>query len=219
MFEAIIFDFDGVILDSEPLHYEAVTNVLKKIGIILSYKEYAKKYIGLSDKEMFPLLLKDKGCVFSAGAIALLINEKIDVYTRIIDACNKLPIITSVDQYIYNALQNDQKVAICTGSTKIEISTALDKLNLRQHFDTIVTAEDVQSGKPSPEGYLLTAKRLGVPTNKCLVIEDSPHGITAAKNAGMHVVALATTHENQWLQNADQIVTGFEALLDVTGHV
>lgn len=219
MFEAIIFDFDGVILNSEPLHYEAVTHVLKKFSIILSFEEYTKKYIGLSDKEMFPMLIQDKGLPLPINSINSLINEKVATYTNIINDKNNLPIINGVESYICNAVQDDKKIAICTGSTKKEISTALNKLKLHQHFDTIVSAEDVQFGKPSPEGYLLTAKRLGVQTNKCLVIEDSPHGISAAKNAGMHVIALTTTHASQWLQNADQIVADFEALLDITSRI
>ena len=218
-FSAIIFDFDGVILDSEPLHYEAVTDVLNKLGLKLNYKEYTEKYIGLSDKEMFPMLLKNKGFHFSADAISSLINEKIDAYTHIINNHHELPLITGVDLYIHKAIQNDKKIAICTGSTKNEISITLAKLMLIHLFNTIVTAEDVRHGKPSPESYLLTAKRLGVPANQCIVIEDTPHGITAAKNAGMYVIALTTTHENQCLQNADQVVAGFEELLDATSHV
>lgn len=215
MFEAIIFDFDGVILDSEPIHYEACCSVFNHIGLTLTYDEYTEKYIGLSDKEMFPQLLMDKGYNFSLDEINSFINKKIETYADIINSRDQLPIISGVDQYICDVIQGTKKMAICSGSTKKEVVTVLKKLKqgkLQSYFNTIVTAEDVKFGKPSPEGYLLTAKQLGVPTNKCLVIEDSPYGVEAAKAAGMYVIAILTTHERRQLQRADKIADDFTNL-------
>lgn len=84
---------------------------------------------------------------------------------------------------------------------------------LRAYFDTIVTAEDVQIGKPSPEGYLLTAKRLDVLPSRCLVIEDTPYGVNAAKAAGMQVIGLMTTYERQHFFTAERVVKGYRQLL------
>nr|WP_269570401.1 HAD family hydrolase [Legionella tunisiensis] len=81
------------------------------------------------------------------------------------------------------------------------------------HFNTIVTADHVRYGKPSPEGYLLTAKKLGFSPNQCLVIEDSPHGIIAAKEAGMLVIALLTSYQEAELLQADYIARDFETLM------
>ncbi len=216
MFQALIFDFDGVILDSEPLHYEACSFVLKQSGLALSYEEYVEKYLGFSDKEMFPKLFSSRNFSFSLDKINALIEEKTKQYQEIIRQVDSLPMIDSVDRYIDYISQKIPKVAICSGSTRNEIMAVLTKLKqgkLQTYFNTIVTSEDVQQGKPSPEGYLLTAKRLNVSPSECLVIEDTPHGVEAAKAAGMHVVAVLTSYKKDQLQHADKIITHFNQLI------
>jgi beta-phosphoglucomutase len=221
MFQAVIFDFDGVILDSEPLHYEACSQVFKQLGLALNYAEYVEKYLGLSDKEMFPKFFSAKNFRFSSDKINTLIEEKTKQYQEIIKQCDSLPMIDSVDRYIDFISQKIPKLAICSGSTRNEIMAVLTKLKhgeLQTYFNTIVTSEDVRHGKPSPEGYLLTAKRMNVCPSQCLVIEDAPHGIEAAKAAGMHVIALLTSYKKDQLQHADKIVTHFNQLIreDIT---
>lgn len=217
MFQAVIFDFDGVILDSEPLHYEACSHIFKQLGLVLSYEEYVEKYLGLSDKEMFPKLFSAKNLSFSLEKINTLIEEKTKYYQEIVELCDTLPMIDSVDRYIGYISQKIPKLAICSGSTRNEIMAVLTKFKqgkLQTYFNTIVTSEDIQKGKPSPEGYLLTAKRLSVSPNQCLVIEDTPHGIEAAKSAGMHVIALLTSYKKDQLLQADKIISHFNQLID-----
>ena len=102
-FNAVIFDFDGVILDSEPIHYEACCYLLRNLGIELDYDEYKEKYLGLSDKNMFPQLFANKGVNISLGEIDEVIHEKVDLYTSMVKNKNTLPITTGIDQYIPNA--------------------------------------------------------------------------------------------------------------------
>ncbi len=216
MFQAVIFDFDGVILDSEPLHYKACSFVFAKLGLALSYDEYVDKYLGLSDKEMFPKIFSERSCSFSLDKINALIGEKTSRYQEIIKQCDELPMIDSVDQYIHHISKKISKIAICSGSTRNEIMAVLAKLKrggLHAYFNTIVTSEDVQRGKPSPEGYLLTAQRLNVLPDQCMVIEDTPHGVEAAKAAGMFVVALLTSYTKNQLQNADKVINNFSQLI------
>ncbi len=216
MFEAVIFDFDGVILDSEPIHFEAYSHVLNEIGLTISHPEYMGKYIGLSDKEIFPKLLKNKGLNASLSEIELFIERKIAFYTEILNDKVDLPLISDADLYINFLLNSKKSLAICSGASTKKINSALVKLNggkLMPYFHTIITADNVQNGKPSPEGYLLAAERLKVPPFKCVVIEDSPHGVNAAKKAGMFVIALLTTHNRDQLRQADKIVNGFSDLL------
>lgn len=220
MFQAVIFDFDGVILDSEPLHYKACIPVFKSLGLELNYDEYVEKYLGLSDKEMFPKFFSERGCSYSPDKIKVLISEKTARYQEIIEQCDDLPMIDSVDQYIVHVSKKISKIAICSGSTRKEIMAVLAKLKqggLQPYFNTIVTSEDVQRGKPSPEGYLLTAERLNVPPEQCLVIEDTPHGIDAAKDAGMYVIGLLTSYTKSQLQHADKIITHFSQLINCKG--
>ena len=109
------------------------------------------------------------------------------------------------------------RLAICSGSTKPEIEAVLTKAHegkLASFFEIMVTSEDVMQGKPSPEGYLLTAKKLGVSPHRCMVIEDTPHGIQAAKQVGMNVIALLTTYKKYQLAEANKIVNSFKELLD-----
>ncbi|KTC78873.1 HAD family hydrolase [Legionella cherrii] len=216
MFDAIIFDFDGVILDSEPIHYDAYCQVLKPLGITISYPEYMEHYLGLSDKDMFPKLLRNKGLNFSKVEIQRLIQQKTQAYTNIINRCDPLPLIVDFDQFLFKIAPKVKKLAICSGSSRGEITTVLSRVRqgkLHAYFDTIVTAEDVQAGKPSPEGYLLTAQRLDVVPGRCLVIEDTPYGVKAAKAAGMQVIGLMTSYDRHQFLTADQVITGYRQLL------
>ncbi len=216
MYDAIIFDFDGVILDSEPIHYEACCHVLKPMGITLSYAEYMEKYLGLSDKEMFPMLLHHEGVSCSDKEIKDLIQQKTVAYINIISTRDPIPLIKDFDQFIFKIAPKVNKLAICSGSSRDEITAVLSKARqgkLHAYFDTIVTTEDVQRGKPSPEGYLLTAKRLNVIPGRCLVIEDTPHGVKAAKAAGMQVIGLMTTYDRHQFLIADKVVMGYRQLL------
>lgn len=216
MFQAVIFDFDGVILDSEPLHYEACCHVFKTLELTLNYAEYVEKYLGLSDKEMFPKFFSARNYHFSRDEMNVFFEEKTKQYQEIIRQCDNLPMIDSVDQYIDYISKKVPKLAICSGSTRNEILAVLMKLKqggLQPYFNAMVTSEDVQHGKPSPEGYLLTAQRLNVSPNQCLVIEDTPHGVEAAKAAGMYAIALLTTYTKDQLQHADEVITHFSQLI------
>jgi beta-phosphoglucomutase len=195
---------------------------LNSLGITLSYKEYLNEYLGLSDKELFPQLLMNKGRFLSTKETNFLVDKKIENYSRLINSCNKLPFIPGIDQYIINTYKAGIKLAICTGSTKTELLPVLERFqhgNMTNYFDVIVTSEDVQYGKPSPEGYLLAIERLGVNPLHCKAFEDSSYGIEAAKKAGLSVIALNTSHTNHELQNADQIISNFEPLLSQNAHI
>lgn len=216
LFNAIIFDFDGVILDSEPIHYEACDYVLKSIGLNLDYEEYKESYLGLADKTLFPQLLANKGFNVPLDKIERMIDKKESYFISLISDKMVLPVINGVAQYIKQAINEAKKLAICSGATQKEILTVLKKLEpdiQASHFSSIITADHVRYGKPSPEGYLLTAQKLGLPPQQCLVIEDSPHGIIAAKEAGMPVIALLTSYQETELQQADYIARDFEALM------
>ncbi|KTC73797.1 HAD-superfamily hydrolase [Legionella birminghamensis] len=215
--DAIIFDFDGVIFDSELLHYEACSHVLRPLGTALSYEEYVEHYLGFVDKEMFPRLMRNKNHFFTAEEINALIDQKVTAYTRIIQNRSELPLIEDFEEFLFTIISKVKQLGICSGSSKSEISAVFSKVgqgNLAQYFHTIVTADDVKAGKPSPEGYLLTATKLNVAPERCLVFEDTPHGIEAAKNAGMHAIGLLTTYKQLHIPNADKIATGFRQLLE-----
>jgi len=101
MIKALIFDFDGVILDSEPLHYEACCQVIQPLGITLGYDEYMRRYLGFSDKDMFPELMSNEGYNYSEEEIKKLIQQKVTAYTDIIASSDYLPLIADFEQFIF----------------------------------------------------------------------------------------------------------------------
>lgn len=217
MIEAFIFDFDGVILDSEPMHYEACCVALKHLGIKLDYYEYKQHYLGQTDKDMFPKLLNDKGYFLASEQFDELIQAKIIAYDRIIKTQIQLPVLPDFELFLYKIAERTNKIAICSGSNRDIITFALKQLDegtIHSLFEIITSCEDVQFGKPSAEGYLLTARRLGCSPESCFVIEDSPSGIKAARTAGMRVAGLLTTYDSAQLFEADFIATGFSDLID-----
>lgn len=212
MIKAIIFDFDGVLFDSEPLHFQACNEVFSKLDFSLSYDTYLQKYVGLSDTEMFPLILAGRGFNLTTNEITNLIHEKINCYQKIILQNENLSCIQGVLEFLKSAQKWTAQFAIYSGSTRQEIEAALSKLEqgyLKSYFSVIITKEDVNKGKPSPEGYLKTATQLQVLPQECLVIEDTPHGIESAKNAGMRVIALTTTQHASALMNAHAVVQSY----------
>ena len=211
----IIFDFDGVILDSEPLHFKALVQVLNQLGISLDYEEYRTYYLGLSDISVFPRILSDKGVEFSSTQINQWIDLKVAVYNELIEKSEQLPMTPNLDWFLIRVAKHYEKIGICSGSNRYSILKILEKIHygrLAPYFKTIVSCEDVTLGKPSPEGYLLTAQRLQSNPEHCLVIEDSEHGVTAAKAGGMLVAGLLTTLNRNQLAHADIIAQDFKEL-------
>ncbi len=208
MYKALILDFDGVILNSEPIHYQAYCELLHPFSLTLSESDYFQRYAGLSDKELFPKIIDS----ISPIEIDHLIQQKISIYQHLIHSMPILPLVNGLQTYLEKAHHVFSKIAVCSGSTRSEVKAVLDKLTLQKitpSFHTVVTVEDVQHGKPSPEGYLLTAEKLDILPEHCLVIEDSPNGIMAAKKARMSVIALTTTFDTTLLQQADAVFKDF----------
>lgn len=213
--DTVIFDFDGVILDSEPLHFEALVQVLNQLGISLDYEEYRTYYLGLSDISVFPKILNDKGVEFSSTQISRWIDLKVTIYNELIERSEQLPMTPDLDWFLISVAKQYEKIGICSGSNRYSILKILEKIHsgrLTPYFKTIVSCEDVTLGKPSPEGYLLTAHRLQSNPKNCLVIEDSEHGVTAAKAGGMLVAGLLTTLNKNQLAHADIIAQDFKEL-------
>ena len=215
MIDAIIFDFDGVIVNSEFLHYKACCKIYDKLQLKVSYDEYTSKYCGLSDAEAFSEILNSKNIEHTGDDILELVNDTKQFYLQLIENSEKLPLIPGIESFILHLTSLDKKLAICTGSSRQEVLVVLDRIQkgrLKSYFNTIVTIDDIKKGKPSPEGYLKTSALISA-GNQCLVIEDSPRGIDAAKGAGLNVIALLTTHKKTQLTKADHIVSSFSAIL------
>ncbi|HPS53051.1 MAG TPA: HAD family phosphatase [Phycisphaerae bacterium] len=203
--KAILFDFDGVIVDSEPLHFESFCAVLKPYGINLDRDYYNNHYLGYNDWEVLEKIRQENhGADFHGDDPATIISRKTALMQNTFRT--QPPILPGVVELLRLAKLENIKLAVFSGALKQEIYTALNFLGIFSMFDSIMAAEDVAMGKPNPMGYLLSAERLGVAPKQCVVIEDSPIGLTAAKAAGMKTCALSTTYQPQTLSAANIVV-------------
>ena len=216
MLRAVIFDFDGVITDSEVLHLRAFNQSLVPYGIEISTKDYYTNYLGYSDFDCYKILI-DKGL--------LKINEQqigdiIKVKSKIFDELTKTEgrTIEGVHEFLQMLEENNIPMAICSGSLLVEIEIMLEESGLRHFFTEIVSAEQVKKGKPHPDGFLLSLKKLNkkspspIAANECIVIEDSHWGLQAGKAAGMHTIAVTNSYDAEQLSLAEKIVSHLNEL-------
>ncbi len=202
-FRAVIFDMDGVIVDSEPLHKEAFHAVLDDLGygrdlarLGLNFDDY----IGRSD---FVLWQDFVARHHPPQTMAELITLKRDLVVAMIR--QQEPLFDGLPELVA-ALAPRWPLAVASGSERAVIDAVLEIGDLRRHFSAVVSASEVTHGKPAPDIFLLAANRLGVPPEDCVVIEDSKPGVAAGLAAGMQVLAVANTHPASELAQAHEVV-------------
>lgn len=205
--KAIIFDMNGVIVDDEPIHELAFKSVLKNYGIKLTSNDYSDLCMGRTDKGGFEAIMEK----FSLNNIDIndLIAQKSKKYPRLITGNVKS--IRGVIELI-KKLAKKYPLALTSSSTRGEVETILKIFEIKKYFKVIVSAEDITHGKPNPEPYLLTAKKLRINPANCLVIEDSKNGVISAKCAGMKCLAIAPGYKGAGLKLADRIINNFSEL-------
>ena len=186
--EAVIFDFDGVIVDTEPLHYAAFQRLLEPLGLGFSWEQYVETYMGFDDRDAFLEAFKTHKPGLSSAELKNFINRKADLFQVIIhDGISAYP---GVINLIRKIRASSTPLAISSGALRSDIEPILQSLGIADCFDIIVTAEDVAKSKPDPESYKLAHSRLNtfhslnMPAEAVLAIEDTPAGISAAKGAG-----------------------------------
>jgi HAD superfamily hydrolase (TIGR01509 family) len=208
---AIIFDFDGVVADSEPTHLVVFQRVLGEMGFFLSPEEYYAEYLGYDDKGCFRAFLTAHGQSPSDKTIDDLVAGKARAYLDHIK--QNLIIFPGVRELVREAASS-HRLAIASGALRNEIEYVLECAGIRKEFEHITSAEDVRHGKPDPEPFVHALDSLNravkpgqnrLAPDDCLVIEDSIPGIRAAQAAGMKVLAVANTHTAQDLREADAL--------------
>jgi HAD superfamily hydrolase (TIGR01509 family) len=208
---AVIFDFDGVVVDSEPVHMAAFAEVLRSVGVELARRDYYGKYLGFDDHDCFHAALVAAGQAASERRIARLIARKTALVKRLYR--RGVRALGGAVRLVREASAAGLPVGVCSGALREEIELAARGLGVREHFRVIVSAHDVKRGKPDPEGYRLARRRLGeavgrrIPASGCVVVEDSPAGIQAARSAGMRVLAVTNSYPAPALRLADRVVT------------
>jgi len=216
MLKAVIFDFDGVITDSEILHLRAFNRVLAQYGIEITTKDYYKEYLGLTDVDCFKLLIHQGLLEAEQQQIENLVKQKNLIFEEM--AKTEGQIIEGIRDFLQMLKENNVPMAICSGAVRAEIELILEQAQLRHFFAVIVSAEQVRKGKPHPEGFLLTLQELNINVtdpilpNQCIAIEDSHWGLEAAKAAEMHTVAVTNSYDADQLAMAERIVARLNEL-------
>jgi beta-phosphoglucomutase len=214
--KAVIFDFDGVISDSEPCHLAAYNEILADFGIQISKDQYYAEYLGFTDYELLKDIKKRYKTDFKGISIEQLIEQKVEVFQELIRQTDHL--IDGIVELIEELKKNNIKVAINSGAIAADIKVMLAGCLIENSFDVIVCADDVTKGKPDPQGYRLTLEKLNavsdspISAKQCVVIEDSHWGIISAKKAGMHVIAVTNSYAADQLKDAEMIIDSVRQL-------
>lgn len=217
MLAAVIFDFDGIIVDTEPLHYKAFQEVLVPLGLGYAWEEYVRHYIGFDDRDAFREAYKAAGRPLSDQELGGLIAAKARGFQTAI-ARGVAPYPGAVE--LIKAISGDLPLGLCSGALSADIQPILRQLALENAFDVIVTADDVAASKPDPASYILTVQKLTalfadreIRTANCLAIEDTPAGIASAFGAGIRVLAVVNSYPEEKLAQASRVV---ESLVGIT---
>jgi len=218
MLKAIVFDFDGVIVDSEPAHYKAFLAIAKPLGMEFSYDEYLREYVGFDDRDAFRHIFAKLGQPEPTDAkLAQLIEDKARAFEDIVD--QGMDTIPGVLDLIAEARAASFPIAIASGATRRDIDHILKGLKITGGFDPIITADLVAHSKPDPTSYALAveglAKRLpalNLQPGECLSIEDTAAGIASARGAGLMSLGLTTTGTADKLHQAQRVIPNLEGV-------
>jgi beta-phosphoglucomutase len=207
---AILFDFNGVIINDEPQHCAALIETLAGYGYPLDVDGYYRDYLGFDDRECFRFTFTRMGRAADGAAVAEAIERKALLYERAIR--DSMELVPGAEEFVQAAAAEGYRLAVVSGALRREIELVLSTAGLRRHFDIIVAAEDVSACKPNPEGYRKGLAMLSLPPSQCMVLEDSLAGLAAARSAGVRCVMVATSHRAEELGGADLVWQ------DLSGH-
>ena len=206
---AVIFDFDGVLADTEHLHLRAFQETFAAHGWTLGERSYGERYLGYDDRTTIAAFLRDHDVPVSRDGVEALFREKAAAFD----------VLRSSGAVLYPSaaacvkrLSTRFPLAIASGSLRSEIVAILNGASLVSAFRVIVSAEDVGRSKPAPDPYLRAAQLLDVDPAGCVAIEDSHWGIDAARSAGMRTIAITSTSDVGALAAADRIIRDLEEL-------
>jgi beta-phosphoglucomutase len=215
--EAVLFDFDGILVDSEPMHYRAFIEVLDPLGMGFPWKEYVEIYMGFDDRDAFREAFRAKGIDLDEENLAKLVAAKSRAFQDgIRKGVTAYPGAVPVVESLYAA---GRPLALCSGALRSDIDPILARLGVARRFGVIVSADDVRRSKPDPESYALAFARLSekyatlltVP-EKSVAVEDTPAGIRSAKEAGLRVLAVTNSFGAGELAEADWIAESLESV-------
>ena len=201
---AILWDLDGVIVDSGPYHYESFRRLFADRGHELTEQRFFGELFGLRNEVIFRTMMRP----LSPQETAALAREKEETYRELV--AGNVEALPGAREIIGRAREAGLLQAIVSSTPKANVDLIIGSLGLADAFDAIVAEEDAARGRPEPEGFLVAASRLGVAPNACVVIEDAPEGITAGNASGARTIGVATTRPAERLVHADLVVATLE---------
>src|SRR5258706_6946963 len=217
MLRAVIFDFNGVIVDDEPIHFELFQKVFAEEGINLTKDAYYARYLGFDDRGAFSFGYREHNRLLGQEHLTELIERKAVYYQEAIrDHCAIFPGVKPLIRKLAESLP----LAVASGALRNEIETILTTAGSIDYFKAIVSAEDVERGKPEPDIFLKALAALNQQNNNrqpiaaadCVVIEDSKEGIKGARRAGMKCLAVTNSHPAELLNEANAVVKTLETI-------
>jgi beta-phosphoglucomutase len=205
--KAVLFDFNGVIINDEPLHQKLIEQLLIEENLRPKPEEFRAVCLGRSDRACLTELLSRRGRVVSEEYLTGLIARKSQAYAEQLAAIEKLPSYPGLADLIFQVRTSHLPMAVVSGAVRSEIELVLERLELASYFPVIVAGDEITTSKPDPQGYLLAVERLNqhypdlsLKPEECLAIEDTPAGIQAVKAAGMQVVGVANSYPFHMMQ-------------------
>jgi len=204
---AVVFDFDGVLVDSEPLHFRSLRDALSPEGVEITEEEYARSLLAHDDRGAIRIALESRGQAFDPARVDRIGARKVEAFARLIP---QIPVFDGA-RGLVRGLEAEMPLAIASGARRDEVDAILRGVGLRDAFATIVGAEDAPRTKPDPAPYLEAVRRLasrasGLGPADCLAVEDSMPGIAAALGAGLKVLGVAHTYPAEKLRAAHRVV-------------
>lgn len=203
---AIIFDMDGVIVDSNPYHKIALKQFCRKYGYELTDEQLLQKIYGRTNKEWITNLMGN----LPEEQIQSYADEKEELYRQLYK--NDIKPVKGLHSFLDQLDHHQIARAIGTSAPQSNVVFTLSKTNTSTYFDIILNDTFVTHSKPHPEIYLKVAQALGLPNSQCIVIEDSLSGVEAGKAAGSKVIGITTTHTQEELAHTDLVIDDFEKL-------
>lgn len=215
--QAVVFDCDGILVDTEPLHYQAFQEVLGPLGLGHDYARYLDRYIGFDDRDAFLEAFREAGRPPEPGLLTRLIKAKEAALQRII--LKGISTFPGVVELVRSLADRKVPLAVASGALRREVNAFIESLGLTGLFCVIVAADEVKRSKPDPETYLVALERMrsylkdeSLDPRACVAIEDTPAGIESAESAGLHVVGVTNSFPAEGLAEADLVVRSLAEL-------
>jgi len=213
--EAVLFDFDGILVDSEPMHYRAFIEILDPLGMGFPWEVYVETYMGFDDRDAFREAFRAKGIALDEANLGKLVAAKSRAFHD--GLRNGVTAYPGAVLLIETLHAEGFPLALCSGALRSDIEPILAQLGVARRFDAIVSADDVRQSKPDPESYALAFARLSerhpallTAPEMSVAVEDTPAGIRSAKGAGLRVIAVTNSYGAGELAEADWVVESLE---------